>query len=241
VSIRDCVALGNGSSGLHRVAVRPTRNDVAALAADTLLNNTAVANSGDGFLVTNLEQAPRYVSHNVSAFNLGAGFRTPSFAGSLARNDSWINYGGGYLYLPWPADSNLTADPRFCSLVNGDLSLQANSPCAPAGPFGLIGALPVGCPGTASAPPSAVALELSLSPNPARGHVEFALPARAGAGRLEVLDLLGRVRWRRVVSATDVRVAWDGDGEAGALAPGLYWVRLVAASRTWSKRLVWMR
>ncbi len=48
---------------------------------------------------------------------------------------------------------NISADPQFCDLAAGDLTLQCTSPCAPFTPpnpeCDLIGAWPVGCGGTA--------------------------------------------------------------------------------------------
>lgn len=50
-------------------------------------------------------------------------------------------------------DGNISADPQFCDLAAGDLTLQCTSPCAPFSPpnpeCDLIGAWPVGCGGTA--------------------------------------------------------------------------------------------
>ncbi len=48
-------------------------------------------------------------------------------------------------------DGNISIDPLFCSPISGDLTLYAVSPCAEAntGSCGQIGALPVGCGGSA--------------------------------------------------------------------------------------------
>ncbi|MBM3318277.1 MAG: hypothetical protein FJY75_10555, partial [Candidatus Eisenbacteria bacterium] len=37
------------------------------------------------------------------------------------------------------------ADPLFCDPENLDLRLHSDSPCAPGGECGLMGALPIGC------------------------------------------------------------------------------------------------
>jgi predicted outer membrane repeat protein len=51
-------------------------------------------------------------------------------------------------------NGNIAADPRFCGLEVGDLTLGTNSPCSPehSGACGLIGALPVECGVTAVEP-----------------------------------------------------------------------------------------
>ena len=76
------------------------------------------------------------------------------------------------------------------------------------------------------------------APNPARGAVrfEFALPL-AGAVRLSILDLQGRVRWSRSATIAAgaggapyaARFAWGWDlrdGRGAAVAPGVYLARL---------------
>jgi hypothetical protein len=237
VSVRNCVALGNGSNGFDDV-VLPNRSSADR---DSLLANTSVDNAGDGFVVSGTPISSRLVLRNISAFNHGAGYRTPSFIGSLAHNDSWSNDAGDYLELPWPADSNLTVNPGFCGWGAGDLTLREDSPCGPTGVYALLGALPVGCASGAGVPPSSALRVLAVRPNPARGSVEFALPLFAGAGTLDVLDLQGRVRWRRAVAAGDRSLRWNGMTPEGPLSPGLYWARLVTSGQQSSLRMIWMR
>lgn len=54
------------------------------------------------------------------------------------------------------ASGNLSADPLFCNLAGGDLTLRVASPCAPehSGDCGQIGADGVGCGTTGLAPSS---------------------------------------------------------------------------------------
>jgi hypothetical protein len=42
-------------------------------------------------------------------------------------------------------DGNISVDPLFCDASGLDFRLHSDSPCAPDGECGLIGALPVGC------------------------------------------------------------------------------------------------
>ena len=90
--------------------------------------------------------------------------------------------------------------------------------------------------------PSAVFLA-TPSPNPAHGGtaLRFGLPAE-GRVSLALFDQQGR-RIRDliegVVAAGEHVAAWDGRDNVGRLAPsGLYFVRLKAAGRTLTQRLV---
>lgn len=42
-------------------------------------------------------------------------------------------------------NGNISADPLFCDPAADDFTLRGDSPCAPGGECGLIGAWPVGC------------------------------------------------------------------------------------------------
>jgi hypothetical protein len=81
------------------------------------------------------------------------------------------------------------------------------------------------------------------APNPARGPVQLTLAlAGPGPARVEVLDLAGR-RVRTLAAgpfpAGATPVPWDlAGGDGRRVAPGLYFVRAVAAGATVSRRLV---
>jgi hypothetical protein len=73
--------------------------------------------------------------------------------------------------------------------------------------------------------------------------VEFVLP-EAGEARLELFDLGGR----RVATLAEGpfragmhRVRWDGQGEAGALPAGLYFVRLLSGGQARSQAVPLLR
>jgi hypothetical protein len=99
-------------------------------------------------------------------------------------------------------------------------------------------AIPVGPEG-----PRTLALELARPrPNPATGSMElsFTLP-RAGAARIEVLDLAGRRVWSAAGSfaAGEHSLRWEGreaDGSPGRA--GVYFVRLVSDSGVRTARIV---
>jgi hypothetical protein len=99
------------------------------------------------------------------------------------------------------------------------------------------------------APEAAAPRALRLAaprPNPARGPVRLALELpRAGAARVEVLDLGGR-RVRTLHSgaapAGTLALSWDGADERGrALSAGLYFIRAISGGESAQVRLVLVR
>ncbi|MCK4304864.1 MAG: right-handed parallel beta-helix repeat-containing protein [Candidatus Eisenbacteria sp.] len=78
-----------------------------------------------------------------------------SSSATLTCCDIFGNAGGdwvGYIAPQQGINGNISAYPLFCDPGNGDFTLQSCSPCAPFSPpnpeCDLIGACPVGCPGT---------------------------------------------------------------------------------------------
>ena len=104
------------------------------------------------------------------------------------------------------------------------------------------GALAAGTPEDGSAVPAPVATDAfgirRIEPNPASGPIalEFALPG-GGVGRLEVLDVAGRVIEAQDLGAAGSRVQQARLGTTRRLAPGIYLVRLSQAGRSWSRRV----
>ena len=128
------------------------------------------------------------------------------------------------------------ADPRFCNLTAGDLTLAESSPCTPAhspGGCGLIGALPVGCAapiGVADATVPVANAVLRVTPNPVRGDavVEWIGPA-PGATNLDLFDLTGRLLRRRDVGvrgAGPQKMPWSQVTGSETLASGVYFLEI---------------
>ena len=104
-------------------------------ASTATITNTIIAFSTDGEAVNCRDGSSATLSCS-DVFGNADGDWTSCLAGQQGQND------------------NLALDPLFCDAANGDLSLNAASPCQPAnapGGCGLIGALGVGC-GTAAIP-----------------------------------------------------------------------------------------
>jgi hypothetical protein len=204
------LAWANGGDGIAFT----THHQLSAQ-ADSVISNTCVANGGDGIRMQyadGLTGVDQVVQRNVVAANSGAGLEAMSpFRGDAAFNDAFANSGGDYVGVASPADSNLALDPVFCAASLGDFGLQASSPCAPSGPYGSIGARPVGCLANAGVTPDPAALRFTVYPNPARGGLALAAPAST-PGRVEIIDLAGRRLWERSLRAGE-RVRWDGRGD----------------------------
>jgi hypothetical protein len=98
------------------------------------------------------------------------------------------------------------------------------------------------------APPSAVrggTLSLAAAPNPARGPlaVTFAL-AQAADVRVDVLDVSGRAVARLLheqLGPGTHRLAWNGRGDRGRLAPGVYLIDVRAGEQRETRRVVLTR
>jgi hypothetical protein len=136
LTVSENVAHHNGGAGfrIHSLGANP--------ATDISLN-TSAANDGAGFAHTIDSATPPAsvtLHHNLAARNGEAGIGA---AGVVRRNAAWMNpagdFAGGVL------EENLSVDPAFCDFDGADYTLISGSACAPAGPFGQIGALGVGC------------------------------------------------------------------------------------------------
>jgi hypothetical protein len=84
------------------------------------------------------------------------------------------------------------------------------------------------------------------APNPIRQSTAFTVSlAQGGPVRLDLYSVDGR-RVRTLLDETreagEYRIAWDGrDGEGRAAAPGVYFVRLTAGARGYTRNLVYLR
>jgi hypothetical protein len=94
--------------------------------------------------------------------------------------------------------------------------------------------------------PARDVLEVTSEPNPFATWttLRFSLE-RAGPARVDVLDLAGRriaTPWDGALNAGEQHVSWDGRDALGApVAPGLYVVRLTAAGRARTAKLLRVR
>ncbi|TMQ72307.1 MAG: T9SS type A sorting domain-containing protein [Candidatus Eisenbacteria bacterium] len=226
------VVVGNAGSGLSLTSSLAT--------ADSVVLNTLVGNGGSGIVVQGpgSGMAPVvFVENNLSVENaaLGIGIQG-QVAGTARGNDAWRNHAGDLQGAS--AAVNLNADPLFCGAAGADYHVAGNSPCAPGGPDGPIGALGVGCdslPVAAVPPSSEGALAIGrVSPNPLIGQgdvtIFFTLPTPQSA-TMDVLDAGGRR-----VASHDLATAGAGDHRLqlriGDLPPGVYWLRVAQGGQS---------
>ncbi|MBM3317731.1 MAG: hypothetical protein FJY75_07745 [Candidatus Eisenbacteria bacterium] len=110
-------------------------------------NEATSAYGGSALFVIDL--CSGHLSNCIVAFGVGP-FAIQSWSGPLQLEccDLYGNEGGDYVQGAagqLGVNGNICADPLFCDPENLDLSIAADSPCAPGGECGLMGALPVGC------------------------------------------------------------------------------------------------
>ncbi len=249
VGLSENVVLGSAGDGFS-VTFRPPGDtyDGYSDSYGSITHNTLAFNAGHGISVATRDSVtwhwPLDLRRNISVRNGGEGIRVDDVASCLlASNDAWQNYGGNYVGVA-PDASNFVTDPLFCGLGSGDLTVSAHSPCSAYMGTGPIGALGTGCDVTplAAPPLAAPAVVFAARPIPARGSVEFALPARTGAARLDVLDAQGRRVWSAPLERGATSVRWQGERDGGgATEPGVYWARLTAAGSRSVCRFVWLR
>jgi subtilisin family serine protease len=100
--------------------------------------------------------------------------------------------------------------------------------------FTVLGPVNRGLPRPRGGPNAAVAL--SVSPNPFAAGARIAAP---GAGRVEIVDVSGRIVRRATLAGERPAFAWDGRDERGAeVRPGVYLVRFEGASGRVVRRVV---
>ncbi len=162
-------------------------------------------------------------------------------AGIFRTGGSTISWGTG----------NIAADPLFCDPNHNDLTLDSESPCAPAhsGGCGLIGAMDVGCSQTGVENQDGVPTVDRLHgcyPNPStpETRIAFDLTERRFVS-LRIYDVQGRLV--RTLAAATVpsgrhQVSWDGrDGSGREAANGVYLCRMTAGAFHDSRRIVLLR
>jgi len=96
------------------------------------------------------QSPPPTIENTVIAFSTpGVGLLCgPSHVPILVCCDIYGNAQGdwfGPIASQYGINGNISADPLFCAPEVGDFTLHGDSPCAPGGECGLIGAWPVGC------------------------------------------------------------------------------------------------
>ena len=170
----------------------------------------------------------------------------------ISCSDVYGNEGGGY--TGWIDDQtgingNIAADPLFCDLDTGDITIAAESPCLPGSNdcAVLMGALDEGC--SVTPVPESVPDDLPLlaiHPNPFNPHTTITFSLRRSQHvTILVYDLTGR----RVAVLTDQmfgagmhRAEWNGlDASDQAVSSGTYIVMMEAEGYVESQKIMVLR
>ncbi len=208
----------------------------------TLYGNFVYQGSGGGMLV--IAGAVR-ITNTIIAFGTGGeALAGGGAAPELRCCDLYGNAGGdwiGFIAGQLGVNGNICGDPLFCAAQSGDLTLHANSPCAPEnspGGCGLIGALPVSCGvnGVAGQPARAPEFRLTVTPNPVRSGATFTFGGGTESRMLEIYDCKGRLVDR--LRLTGQRTTWL-PGER--VTAGVYFARLSGAARDQSAKFLIVR
>jgi len=201
-----------------------TNNACAGLVAATNIQEVG------GNIILDLTADVRTYTLDVTVVGSGSVDRTPDLAeyqhGSTVTLQALP--ADGHSFTGWSGDTTGSANPVT-------LTMYANQ---------SVTATFEASTGVEGGPVAALALE-PVRPSPMRGagQIGFVLPREARA-RLSILDLQGRevaVLADGVFPAGRHTATWDGRMERGAAPAGLYFVRLSAAGRVFSQRLVRLR
>jgi hypothetical protein len=234
VRFTRCTFTGNTGYGFS-----PGRHGSVYVNNCTLAGNDGVAIRC--FAVSNLGSV--ILNNSIIAFNTGG----PVVAGEdpgghtrLSCCNIYGNEGGdwiGYIANQLGINGNISEDPMFCDAPNGDLTLHADSPCAPENSptgCGLIGAWPVGC-GVTAISGEVAALPwawLRVYPNPVHtGSVVEWLTSDATS--LNLYDPKGRLVLAREMdggSSGLQQVRWGDLAGNRRLSPGIYFLELGRSS-----------
>jgi predicted outer membrane repeat protein len=245
--VEECVFEDNdagGSGGAIRV-----QGGAVEITGCTLVGNAAAAGAG----IHCQPGATATVERSIIAFSTRGGAASCSDPAALefSCSDLYGNAGGdwvGPIAGQLGVSGNLSEDPLFCSADDGDLQIDAGSPCAPVSgrDCGLIGALGIGCSVTSVPEPKRTDLAVTSHPNPfnPRTTIELVLGKEACTSvRLYSIDgrLVRTLAEARLPSGRH-RIAWDGRDDGGsAAASGLYLCRVVAGDRTAITKLSLLR
>jgi subtilisin family serine protease len=213
------------------------------VSGNTIIENEATFSGGAGVHV--MGNVPDMLN-NIIAFNTGGtsfgnGVSVPSAPASFVCNDVFSNASSDYSGMadPTGTDGNISVDPEFCDMAEGNYNLGADSLCSAenSGSCGLIGALGDGCGGDLSPVPDPdnsipVAFKVEQNfPNPFNPSttIRFALPSAAHT-QVVIFDLAGRKVKTLVddlLTAQSHEAVWTGKDDAGrAVSAGVYFYRV---------------
>ena len=144
--VLDCTIVGNSAGGGGGV----TCGSSAFFQSCTVVGNEALVGAGFYFSHSWASVDRTIIAFNTSGAGVGCGGGIPDFA--LTCCDVYGNEGGdwvGCVAEQYGIDGNISADPLFCGLPEGDYTIESASPCSPfSSPneeCDLVGAWGIGC------------------------------------------------------------------------------------------------
>ncbi|NND70333.1 MAG: T9SS type A sorting domain-containing protein, partial [Rhodothermales bacterium] len=178
-----------------------------------------------------IRQSTCLFTNNIVALNVNGWGIGVSGVSSLTLdcNDVWNNDLGSYSGVS-PGASDFSANPEFCNVGLGDLSLSSSSPCLDVNNAlcGQVGAVGLGCSVALGVGEETEGTVSVLSARPvSQGAVLFSLHAPAGdiSSDLSVFDLRGRLVYRaeKAFSPESPDHVWTRNH---GLSSGIYFARL---------------
>ena len=242
LSLTRCTFYGN--TARTGAAIRATYT------APVITDCTIVGNHGEtGGAALRLWGTSAEINWTLIAFNTG-GEAVQYNQGALlqfSRCDIYGNEGGdwiGSFANQFGYYGNVSADPLFCDLAGGDLTLHRDSPCARAPDMihGAVGAHEIGCGNDRAASaeaPLVSGLKLApCQPNPfgRSTRLAFTIPPTAlvAPATLMIHDPSGRrVREWQIGEAGTHALDWDGTDQQGIpVQGGVYFCRLAVGTQS---------
>jgi len=263
VSIEECVFHNNSAEhgGAIQATVFPSLPvSELLIRSSTFALNTAVQGSQMSFCTNPYEEHSFEVRIESSILSYGIGsqpiveYCPPNIVLDVQCSDIFGHESGDFMGLLSEFEGlygNISEEPLFCSMDDGDFTLNDISPCLPENnDCGLLmGALPQGCtyPVTTPEDPPVSGIALEAFPNPFNPElmVVFSLPTSSDidcriydlAGR-EVRTLLEKSPW----DAGTHEIKWDGRDDLGrSSASGIYFVRLNASTERLTRKVTLLK
>ena len=143
-AVRNCILTDN-STEEYGAAIYSVADGVIVVENCTIARNRS---PGAAVVVEDLAQIE--MRHCIIAYTQeGGSVSCWPGASDIECCDFYGNEGGDWSHYCVSSyqgvSGNISEDPLFCGWEEGNYYLQSDSPCAPGGECGLIGALPVGC------------------------------------------------------------------------------------------------
>jgi len=250
--LTDSVVAGN--TGLFLAGAMSLQSTAAATLTGVTVADNYAASAGGGLYMA---ATPATLANTLIAFNRGNGAASNGIDATgavpaLSCCDVYGNDGNQFSFAdPTGSNGNVSADPLFCDLAGGVLTLYDSSPCLPAssGGCGQIGALGQGCTSGSSVDPGAAPAAFRVEPNYPNPFnpsttIEFALPARSHVS-VKIFDVSGRLVRTLVDGVLDAQIhqaVWTGDDDGGRqVSSGVYFYRVETESEMFVSRMALLK